>query len=187
MGESRARGSPAAMVDGSFATIYEQFYDGVRRTLVCLGVPAAAVDDAVQEVFLVVHRRVAGSPPGTVVREWIYGVTRRVAWRHYRSSARADRRRLLVEPPEDLGSPERALEREEAVDFMTAFLDTLDVEQRTVFVLAEIEELTAREVAAIVGASPNTIASRLRLARGKFAAALQRRARRGEQEVRRGR
>lgn len=163
------------MSHGGFADIYARFYDAVRRTLACLGVPAAALDDAVQEVFVVVHRRVGERSDVAVAREWIYGVTRRVAWRHHRTHDRSERRRQLAEVPEDRGSPERRYAEQEAVAFMNAFLDTLDDDQRTVFVLAEIEELTAREVAAIVGASANTVASRLRLARGKLAAALARR------------
>jgi len=164
------------MTHGTFAATYEQYYDAVRRTLGCLGVPSAALDDAVQEVFLVVHRRFGTEAELAIAREWVYGVTRRVAWRHHRSSTRAERRRQLVDVPEDHGSPEERLARTEAVAFMNAFLDTLDDDQRTVFVLAEIEELTAKEVATIVGASPNTVASRLRLARGKLAGALARRA-----------
>ncbi|HWB82299.1 MAG TPA: sigma-70 family RNA polymerase sigma factor, partial [Nannocystaceae bacterium] len=169
------------MSDAGFADIYARFYDAVRRTLGCLGVPPAALDDAVQEVFVVVHRRVGEH--GEVAREWIYGVTRRVAWRHHRTHDRSERRRQLADEPEDRGSPERRYAEKEAVAFMNAFLDTLDDDQRTVFVLAEIEELTAREVAAIVGASSNTVSSRLRLARGKLAAAL---ARRSQEEPRRG-
>lgn len=163
------------MTHGTFSATYERFYDAVRRTLGCLGVPPAALDDAVQEVFVVVHRRFGPRDEVAVPREWIYGVARRVAWRHHRSDSRAERRRHLADVPEDRGSPERRLAEQEAVAFMNAFLDTLDDDQRTVFVLAEIEELTAKEVATIVGASPNTVASRLRLARGKLAAALARR------------
>lgn len=163
------------MTHGPFAATYEQYYDAVRRTLRCLDVPPAAIDDAVQEVFLVVHRRIAAHPGVTVPREWVYGVARRVAWRHHRTSTRADRRRQLADAPAERTAPDRELERDEAVAFMTAFLDSLDDDQRIVFVLAEIEELTAKEVAAIVQASPNTVASRLRLARGKLAAAIARR------------
>jgi RNA polymerase sigma-70 factor (ECF subfamily) len=172
------------MAHGSFASIYARYYDGVRRTLACLGVPAAALDDAVQEVFVVVHRRRDPSLD-ELPRAWIYGVARRVAWRHHRSHGRSERREREAPTPVDDGSPQAALERDEAVAFMNAFLDGLDDDQRTVFVLAEIEELTAREVAAIVGVSPNTVASRLRLARGKFAAAIARREQ--DQAVHRGR
>jgi RNA polymerase sigma-70 factor, ECF subfamily len=163
------------MSHGDFADTYARFYDAVRRTLGCLGVPRAALDDAVQEVFVVVHRRVGDRSDVAVPREWIYGVTRRIAWRFHRTTTRTQRREQLADVPEDRGSPELRFAEQEAVAFMNAFLDTLDDDQRTVFVLAEIEELTAREVAAIVGASPNTVASRLRLARGKLAAALARR------------
>lgn len=175
------------MAHGTFAEIYEQYYDGVRRTLRCLGVSPATLDDSVQEVFLVVHRRTVADRDAQVPREWIYAVARRIAWRHYRSLARAEKRRALADaPPEHLAAG-HVLERLEAEDFMIGFLETLDHDQRTVFVLAEIEELTAKEVAAIVQASPNTVASRLRLARGKLAAALARRNATADRQVNRGR
>lgn len=183
IGGSGARPMPHV----AFAEIYEQYYDGVRRTLRCLGVPNASLDDAVQEAFLVVHRRTIEHRDVEVPREWIYAVARRVAWRHYRNDARAERRRTLADAPTEPPSAELALERAEAEDFMIAFLSTLDDDQRTVFVLAEIEELTAKEVGAIVKASPNTVASRLRLARGKLAAALARRNAIADRQVNRGR
>lgn len=175
------------MAHAAFAQTYEQYYDGVRRTLRCLGVPAASLDDAVQEVFLVVHRRIAAAHQAPAPREWIYAVARRVAWRHHRTDARAQRRSTLGDPPIEPLSAELALAHAEAEDFMIAFLSTLDDDQRAVFVLAELEELTAKEVAAIVHASPNTVASRLRLARGKLAAALARRKALADRQVNRGR
>jgi len=41
----------------SFEAVYEQHFDFVWRTTRYMGVPESAVDDAVQEVFLVVHGR----------------------------------------------------------------------------------------------------------------------------------
>jgi RNA polymerase sigma-70 factor (ECF subfamily) len=173
------------MAHARFANAYDTYYDSVRRTLQCLGVPEAAIDDAVQEVFVVVHRRMQQTPSAAVPREWIYGVARRIAWRHHRTSTRSQRRESLADPPNEFGSPERELELDEAVAFMTRFLDSLDDDQRVVFVLSDIEGLTARELGVIVEASPNTVASRLRLARAKFAAALANRS--AASEVRRGR
>jgi RNA polymerase sigma-70 factor (ECF subfamily) len=168
----------------AFADAYARYHDGVRRTLGCLGVPPSQLDDAVQEVFLVVHRRSGDPDRYATLREWIYGVARRVAWRHHRTRSRYERRVGLVEPPEPPAGPDVDVERDEAVAFVRAFLDTLDPDQRDAFVFAEIEGLGASEIAAIVGANVNTVSSRLRLARARFETALVRRRARERREAR---
>lgn len=181
--------APAASLDDdplAFAELYARHHDGVRRTLACLGVPAAIVDDALQEVFVVVHRRLGDPSRYQSVKGWIYGIARRVAWRHHRSDARARDKLARVEPPVDDSTPESELAKREAIAFMHEFLAGLDGDQREVFVLAEIEGLAAPEIATIVGAKLNTVYSRLRLARGRFELALQRRGARARREDRDG-
>lgn len=160
------------MAHDPFATLYDRYYDGMRRTLRCFGVPPSALDDALQELFLVVHRRLREDHGHDIPREWIYGVARRVAWRLHRTTQRVGRRAELAAVPASPEPPDDAIAREEAVAFMIGFLDTLPDEQRVVFVLAEIESLTAREVSTVVDASPNTVSSRLRLARARFSSAI---------------
>jgi RNA polymerase sigma-70 factor (ECF subfamily) len=181
--------APATSLDPpelDFAELYARHHDGVRRTLVCLGVPEAIADDALQEVFVVVHRRLDDPSRYQSIKGWIYGIARRVAWRHHRSDARARRKLALVEPPIDASTPEAELARREAIAFMQGFLAGLDPDQRDVFVLAEIEGVSAPEIATIVGAKLNTVYSRLRLARGRFEVALQRRGARTRREEEQG-
>lgn len=186
-------GHPGAMgsahsaegAEGEFAELYLRFHDGIRRTLGCLGVPTAAIDDAVQEVFVVVHRRLDDPARIESIRGWMYGIARRVAWRHHRTAGRIARKLAAVEAPVDDGStPERDLERREAIAFMQGFLDGLDPDQREVFVLAEIEGLSAPEIATVVEGKLNTVYSRLRLARARFEQALARQHARDRREVR---
>jgi RNA polymerase sigma-70 factor (ECF subfamily) len=160
--------------DVAFARLFAEHHDGVRRTLGCLGVPPSAVDDALQEVFVIVHRRIDEVNAAASPRAWIYGVARRVAWRHHRSSFRAAQRLAHVDPPPSPASPHAAIERDEAVSFLESFLAKLDGDQREVFVLAEVEGLSAPEISSIVDANLNTVYSRLRLARARFEQALER-------------
>lgn len=176
--------APGSPDDDAFALAYARYHDGVRRTLGCLGVPATQLDDAVQEVFLVVHRRSGEPDRYATLREWIYGVVRRVAWRHHRTRSRYEKRIGLLAAPEPAAGPDVDVERDEAVAFVRAFLETLDPDQRDVFVFAEIEGLGAAEIAAIVGANVNTVSSRLRLARARFETALVRRRARERREAR---
>ncbi|HEY1533810.1 MAG TPA: sigma-70 family RNA polymerase sigma factor, partial [Polyangiaceae bacterium] len=71
-------------------------------------------------------------------------------------------------------SPHDELERREALDILDTVLHSLDDEQREVFVLCEIEELTAPQAASIVGIPVGTVASRLRRARQTFGEELKR-------------
>jgi RNA polymerase sigma-70 factor (ECF subfamily) len=181
---ARGHGGEAPDDADAFEDAYARYHDGVRRALGCLGVPHAVLDDAVQEVFLVVHRRRGDPDRYATLREWIYGVARRIAWRHHRTRTRYEQRLGLVEPPDPPRGPEAEVERDEAVAFVREFLATLDPDQRDVFVFAEIEGLGAREITAIVGANVNTVYSRLRLARARFETALARRRARVQREGR---
>lgn len=162
--------------DRGFAELYRRYHGRVWRTLTCLGVPPHAREDALQEVFLVVHRRLGEPERYTSLKAWIYAVTRRVAWAHFRTRAR--RRRKLEALQRDLSlvssepAPDEGVARREANAMVMQFLDTLDDSQRAIFVLAELEGLAATEIAQIVDAKLNTVYSRLRLARRRFARAL---------------
>jgi len=64
--------------------------------------------------------------------------------------------------------------KKEAARFVDQFLQGLNHDQRDVFVLAELEQLSAPEIATVLGTCLNTVYSRLRLARGEFAKAVAR-------------
>jgi RNA polymerase sigma-70 factor (ECF subfamily) len=55
---------------------------------------------------------------------------------------------------------------------LNQILGSLRPEQREVFVMFELEEMSGKEIAALVGAPLKTVFSRLRLGREAFAAAL---------------
>jgi RNA polymerase sigma-70 factor (ECF subfamily) len=135
----------------------------------------ANLDDAVQEVFLVVHRRLGDLHAPEGVRSWLFAIAYNVA----RDHRRAAQRRGPLEPlPESLTDqhpdPSQALSRREDLRLLDAALDTLDDPKRAVFVLAEIEQLTVPEIASALGVNVNTVYSRLRLARADFERAVAR-------------
>lgn len=155
-----------------FAEIYRRYHDRVWRTLVCLGVPASGIDDALQDVFLVVHQRRGNRDEYHSFISWIYAIARRVAWRHRRTNDRIDRKLAALEQQGSLATsgPEDAAVRGQAVDLMQQFLGSLDDDQRMVFVLCELEGLSAPQAAEVVEAKVPTVYSRLRLARRRFEA-----------------
>jgi RNA polymerase sigma-70 factor (ECF subfamily) len=85
--------------------------------------------------------------------------------------------------PDRADGPHEQATKREAARFVDQFLQRLNQDQRDVFVLAELEQLSAPEIATVLGVNLNTVYSRLRLARGEFAKAVARyRARDGRKQ-----
>jgi RNA polymerase sigma-70 factor, ECF subfamily len=143
---------------------------GIWRLLRRLGVPDSEVDDATQEVFLVVAERRAVIQPDKE-RSFAYGAALRVA----RAAQRPPRRRA-VELDEESFSADDAPEIDELVDqhqarrLLDGLLQQMPFELRAVLVLFEIEELSTSEIALALEIPRGTAASRLRRAREDFQA-----------------
>ncbi|MGH1342676.1 MAG: RNA polymerase sigma factor [Nannocystales bacterium] len=170
---------PLHVVDSrppSFTEVYREHAAFVRRSLRHMEVQAAGLDDVLHDVFLVVHRRLGDYDGRSSMRSWLYGVARRVALHHRRRGFRRVRREHHAPVPVGHAQPDDVLARQEAAQWVEAFVATLPVDQRAVFVLSEVEGLPAPEVAAATGAKLNTVYSRLRLARRRFERAVAQRA-----------
>ncbi|MEZ5243449.1 MAG: RNA polymerase sigma factor, partial [Acidimicrobiales bacterium] len=63
----------------SFRDVYRAHHAYVWRCLLRLGVDAATVDDAVQDVFIVVHRKLDDFEGRAAVKTWLFAIARRVA------------------------------------------------------------------------------------------------------------
>lgn len=152
-----------------FEAIYREHHDFVWRSLYHLGVNEGAVDDALQEVFLVVHRRLVDFDGRTSVRNWLYGIARRVASDHRRRALRVRARLVVVRDPDVHSTPDVSFGRLSAAEAVSRFLEELDDDKREVFILAEVEGMTAAEIAEATGLNINTVYARLRAARLRFA------------------
>jgi RNA polymerase sigma-70 factor (ECF subfamily) len=159
-----------------FRQMYDENFDFVWRNLRRLGVPASEADDKAQEVFVVAHRRFSDfEDRGHGARAWLYQIVLRVA-----SDARRHRRRHPEDPDggdslmhESIAPTQGdTLERREALGVLDRALATIEVARRAVLVLHEIEEMTAPEIADVLGIPLNTVYSRLRVARLELEAAL---------------
>jgi len=159
-----------------FDAIYEQQFDLVWRTLRRLGVAPAAVDDALQDVFLVVHRRLPEFEQRSSIRTWLFGITLRIASDYIRRGRRLENTTSIDVELRDQQSldPHEQHARSEAVALLYAALSELDPDKRAAFVLAELEEMTMAEVAVAVGSNVNTVSSRVKAARRQFEAAVRR-------------
>jgi len=157
-----------------FDTLYDSYFGFVWRCLRGLGVAASALDDATQDVFLVVHRRLPTFRAESSVRTWLYGIVRNVASNHRRSRRRRPDPVLLeVELPSRRLGPEDAFAEQESLRFVQQFLEGLSQPKRELFVLALLEQLSIQEVADILGIPLNTAYTRLRSLRQEFVRAQQ--------------
>lgn len=158
----------------SITEVYDAHFRYVWRCLRSLGVPDATLDDALQDVFMVVQRKLRDFEGRAELRTWLYAIALRVA-RRYRTRARAEAANV-VDVEEELGSAdgEAALEQNDRLALARRALAGLDDEKREVFVLAHVEQMSAPEIAGILTVSVNTVYSRLRAARAAFAAEVRR-------------
>ena len=159
----------------TLAEVYDRHVAMVWRTLRALGVDEAALDDAVQDVFIVVHRKLADFEGRSALSTWIYGIARRVASQYRRRRRDRVDAAVLDRHPEPGRSPREDAERTQAARLVMALLAELDDDKREVFVLMELEQLAAPVVAEMLAIPVNTVYSRLRLGRQRFEAALARR------------
>lgn len=133
------------------------------------GVPPSEIDDAVQQTFLVVSKRLESIVPAAE-KAFLFRTAKHMAGHVRRSLARNQSRFQSLghyDPPHD-ESPERALTRKQARQLLDGILDTLPDDTRDVFILFEFEQLSGPEIAQLIGIPTGTVASRLRRARQRF-------------------
>lgn len=162
-------GAQAGVLD--FDSMYRVHFPFVWRSLRRLGVQEASLDDAAQEVFLVVHRRFAEFRPGSSPKAWLFAIAQRVAsdqrrWLRRKGGLLPLHEELATRAP---GPLEHAMQSQ-ASDIVLDFLDALDADRRAAFILSELEQMTAPEVASSVNANLNTVYYRIASARKAFAA-----------------
>jgi RNA polymerase sigma-70 factor (ECF subfamily) len=171
----RARGGDAV----AFRQLVEKYQE--RAFAVALGMVRNREDarDICQEAFLRMHRGIKTFGGEARIYTWLYRIIHNVAIDHLR------RRRVDVVPLEALGGepaiaadesetdPTRAIDTEERRERFKAALARLSAPHRAVLTLREVEGLSYKEIAAVVGCSIGTVMSRLFHARRRLLQALE--------------
>jgi RNA polymerase sigma-70 factor (ECF subfamily) len=159
----------------TFERLYDDHAEFVWRNVRRLGVDLAAAEDVVQQVFLVVHRRLDSFDGSSTERTWLFGILLRVVRDHRRTLSR--KRPPLVTAEDALAeipdlsaaaNPEQALSRAEAFRAVARLLEMLEEDKRVIFVMAELEQMSALEIGQALGMDPKAVYSRLRAARTDF-------------------
>jgi RNA polymerase sigma-70 factor (ECF subfamily) len=155
----------------AFEQLYTEHVAFLFRAARGFGVTATAAEDVIQDVFLVVHRRLPEFDGTGSLRAWLLRILVNVVREHRRRfRRRGDHDELedssvVVDPSLD---PEERAALGEAAQLLSQILDAMSDEQREVFVLAEIEGVSVPEIAVAIQINVNTAYSRLRLARAEY-------------------
>ncbi len=151
--------------------MYDEHVDFVWRSLVRLGVRDGELEDASQEVFLVVHRRLASFEGRAKLTTWLFRICyhvsldrRRRAHNRHEVSAEGE----LGERRDSQPDAEALAQQRDDLALLEKALASMTLEQRAVFILFEFEEFTADEISATFEVPVGTVYSRLRRARALF-------------------
>lgn len=155
----------------TFEEVYDRHFDFVWTSLRRIGVPLSDLPDVAQEVFVVVHRRLPEFEQRAKLTTWlfqicIYAARDRRRRAHVRLEVSDGRTIDASAAPEDC--PERLLERRDDALLFESVLEGMNVDQREVFVMFELAEMTGEEISATLEIPLATAYSRLRLAREAF-------------------
>ena len=155
----------------TFRDVYITHFEFVWRSLRRLGVHEADIPDALQEVFLVVHKRLVEFEGRAKLTTWLFRICLNIT----RARQKAGRRRkeLLDGEFVDLcegheRDPAQSAIDREGLHLLEHALTKMALEQRAVFVLFELEEMTCQEIADTLDIPLGTVYSRLRLGRESF-------------------
>jgi RNA polymerase sigma-70 factor (ECF subfamily) len=154
----------------SFRASFDEHAPFVRAILRRSGVTQSDREDLLQEIFVVVHRKLHEYDGRAPFRSWLYGICARTV-SSYRRSARMRYEPTRANVVLDECEAHLACDAEHSIDLRRAcallegLLIQLDEEKRTVFVLFEIEGLPMTEIVKIVGCPLQTAYSRLHAAR----------------------
>jgi RNA polymerase sigma-70 factor (ECF subfamily) len=153
----------------------------VWNTLRRLGVAEGDLEDLTHDVFVQVQRHFGEYDAARPARPWLFGFAFRIASQDRRRARRRFEVQREAEAVDPSAPPDEQLAARRDRQLVVEALGHVPAERRAVFVLYEIDGVSMDEVARTLGIPLNTAYSRLRVARGEFAAAVRRlRPRRGE-------
>ncbi len=152
-----------------FQHVYDEFHARIRRYLARLGGPADA-DDLTQETFVRVSEALASFRGEASLSTWIYRIATNVAI----DRARSGGSQLNAAEPNTVATLstipviEHDIARSEMSACVREYVDRLPPDYRTVVVLSELEELSDREIADVLGITVEAAKMRLHRARARL-------------------
>lgn len=158
--------------------VYRAHGEFLWASLHRLGVRSADVPDALQEVLVVVHKKLDSYRGEGRITTWLFGICLRVAAAQRRRAhvRREELRSDAVDAtvPHPGATPEEAALAREGRRQLEEVLDGIEPERRALFVMYELEGFSCAELAELMDVPVGTIHSRLHAARKDFEQSLAR-------------
>jgi RNA polymerase sigma-70 factor (ECF subfamily) len=156
-----------------FDAVYHAHAAAVLRWATRLGGPGVDVDDIVQDVFIIVGRKLGSFRGAARVETWLFRITARIAANHRRGARRRQiwarmTRRIEEHLPTTAPNPAESMEIMETARQFYRVLDGLNKVQREALLLFELEGLGTEEIAQLMGRAPATVRVWLHRGRAKF-------------------
>jgi len=174
-GSRRAREGAAGLSAADFDALVREHHRRIYRVLLAMTRDPDAADTLTQECFLRAYQKRAGFRGDSTVTTWLTRIAINLAQDHQRNRRHGFWRRLFsITPPETASgepaaldvadgraSPERELLAREQVGLVRAAVDALSAQQRAVFTLRFVEEMSLEEVAGAMGLEVGTVKAHL--------------------------
>ena len=160
---------------------FEQELDYIFATLQRLGAFPQEIEDLVQEVFVVLHRRWDEIDSDRSLRPYLFGIAYRILCAHHRRQAREIPFPDL-EVLDRATSPEGTLQRKQGIALLSAALEELPLARRAVVIMHDLDEIPIADIARSLSITRFGAYARLRKGRRELAAAIRRRSRGGAGE-----
>lgn len=164
---------------GRLEQLFKEFAPKVYGLALRCGLDRTEAEDGVQEVFLKVQRRIDTFRGEAKLSTWLYQVALNTLLDHRRKVVRQTRHSSLAIVTDDRGEitagstaergPAEAAAAAESKLLVRDCLDRLPPKFREVLILRELEGLSYRDIARIVGVAQGTVESRIFRARARLA------------------
>ena len=159
-----------------FKDLYSKHKRDVARLALRMVGPRPDLEDVVQEVFVQVFRSLSAFRGESRFTTWLHRVTVNVALMYLRaqkSRPQLARDSVVPEPAtHESDSPAAGAATSERLRALYAILDNISDKKRVVFVLHDLEGVSATEISDMVGAPVLTVRTRLFYARREVYAAM---------------
>ena len=141
--------------------LYREQHRFVWRSLRRMGIAPDALEDAVQEVFVVAARRLDDFEGRSSIKTWLFSIAMGVFRNERRAVTRRRRRLAAIAWFQQALSPMSKAAPHDRLELMDVLM-ALDEEERAIVVLMELEGMSGREVADALGLSMHAVYRRHR-------------------------
>ncbi len=162
---SKANAKKSTPDGDAFLALYESHFDFVFRNAVRLSGSRTDAEDLTHETFLLAQQKLQEPTAIRSTRGWLFSLLFGLVNNHKRSLRRRAAVTDIIDTSTESSTPESQLLEREQLRAIARALSTLSLEQQAVFIMMEIEGMSAPEIAGVLNVPVNTVYSRQRVAK----------------------